>query len=308
MQKQVYFSVIIAAISFITVKKIQQASIDHYHFLREIFQKDGWFDFDHPSFTINLPFELREISGITDFSEDQIACIQNQNGTLYLYSISGDSICEQYDFGYSGEFEGLTRVDSSYFIMRNDAVLLQVDPSEDSVSVNFKQLNIPSWDNEVLCVDSRDHRLLVAPKNATGRGAELKNTRGIYTVDLETMAMNDDPLFTINISELESFGQDNAILLTKKKKLKSAMTCSNFMPSCIAVHPKTDEVYVVSSVDHSMAVFEKSGKLINFVRFNKSLFTKPERILFLPNGDLVITNEGQQGKTSLLRFKWHLPQ
>jgi hypothetical protein len=57
-----------------------------------------------------------------------------------------------------------------------------------------------------------------------------------------------------------------------------------------------------------MAVFEKSGKLINFVRFDAKLFTRPERIIFLPNGDLVITNEGQQGKTSLLRFKWHLPQ
>jgi hypothetical protein len=83
---------------------------------------------------------------------------------------------------------------------------------------------------------------------------------------------------------------------------------ANFMPSCIAVHPKTDEVYVVSSIDHSLAVYEKSGKLINFVRLNKTLFIKPERILFLQNGDLVITNEGQQGKTSLLRFKWHLPQ
>jgi len=308
MQKQVYFSVVIAAISFITVKKIQQASIDHYHFLREIFQKDGWFDFDHPSISIHLPFELREISGITDFSKDEIACVQNQNGTLYVYSITGDSISAQYDFGYSGSFEGLTHADSSYFIMRNDAVLLQVDPSEDSVSVNFKKLDIPSWDNEVLCVDSRDHQLLVAPKNAIGRGAELKNTREIYTIDLETMSMDEDPLFTINLSELESFGQNTGILFSKKKRSKEEESSSHFMPSCIAVHPKTDEVYIISSIDHSMAVFEKSGKLINFVRFDADLFTRPERIIFLPNGDLIITNEGQQGKTSLLRFKWHLPQ
>ena len=308
MQKQVYFSVVIAAISFITVKRIQQASIDHYHFLREVFQKDGWFDFDHPMITINLPFELREISGITDFSEDQIACVQNQNGTLYVYSMTGDSISAQYDFGYGGEFEGLTHVDSSYFIMRNDAVLLEVAPSKDSVSINFKKLALPSWDNEVLCVDARDHRLLVAPKNTTSRGAELKSTRGIYTIDLETMEMAEDPLFTINLSELESFGQNTGILFAKKKRSKEEESSSHFMPSCIAVHPKTDEVYIISSIDHSMAVFEKSGKLINFVRFNAKLFTRPERIIFMPNGDLVITNEGQQGKTSLLRFKWHLPQ
>lgn len=308
MQKQVYFSVVIAAISFITVKRIQQASIDHYHFLREVFQKDGWFDFDHPMLTINLPFELREISGITDFSESEIACVQNQNGTLYVYSITGDSISAQYDFGYSGEFEGLTHVDSSYFIMRNDAVLLEVAPTLDSVLVNFKKLELPSWDNEVLCVDARDHRLLVAPKNNTSHGAELKNTRGIYSIDLETMEMDEEPLFTINLSELESFGQNTGILFAKKKKSKEEESSSHFMPSCIAVHPKTDEVYIISSIDHSMAVFEKSGKLINFVRFNAKLFTRPERIIFLPNGDLVITNEGQQGKTSLLRFKWHLPQ
>ncbi len=308
MQKQVYFSVVIAAISFITVKKIQQASIDHYHFLREIFQKDGWFDFDHPSCTLNLPFELREISGITDFSEDEIACVQNENGTLYLYSMSGDSISAHCDFGYGGQFEGLTRVDSSYFIMRNDAVLLEVLPGSDSVLVDFKKLALPSWDNEVLCMDARDNRLLVAPKNATGRGAELKNTRGIYTIDLETMTMDEDPLFTINLSELESFGQSTGILFNKRKQTTTEESNGNFMPSCIAVHPKTDEVYVISSTNHSMAIFEKSGKLINYVRFNEELFTKPERIIFLPSGDLVITNEGQQGKTSLLRFKWHLPQ
>lgn len=39
MSKQIYFSFIIAALSFIAVKRIQKAGVEHFYMLETLFQK-----------------------------------------------------------------------------------------------------------------------------------------------------------------------------------------------------------------------------------------------------------------------------
>lgn len=307
MSKQFYFSFVLAALSFITVKRIQKAGVEQYHYLQTIFQKeDGWFNFKKPAFILNLPFELREISGITDFSNNEIACVQDENGIIFIYNLDSDSIIGQYNFGPNGDFEGLTRVDSTYYVLRSDATLLEINYPWDTTSVTQTKLNIPTRDNEGLCYDVRDNRLLLAPKSKMGKGEQLKDTRAVYAIDLATKVLNEKPLFLINISEMEAFANEHNIPLPQKlsKQSVDSVSALKFMPSSIAVHPKTDEIYIISAIDHTLAVFDKNGKILNFMFLDPIVFNKPEGITFLSNGDMVIANEGQMGAPTLLKFDW----
>lgn len=307
MSKQIYFSFVIAALSFITVKRIQKAGIDHYQFLETLFHKEnGWFNFKKPDLILNLPFELREISGLTDLPDNKIACVQDENGIIFIYNLDNDSIIGHYQFGADGDYEGLTRVDSTYFVLRSDATLLEVPSPWDTTMVSETKLDIPAWDNEGLCFDERDNRLLVAPKSKLGKGSEFKDTRAIYSIDLSTKKLNEEPLFLISVSEIEAFANAHNIELPQKvsKQSQDSISSLKFMPSSLAVHPRTDEIYVISAVDQTMAVFEKSGKLINYMRLDPKIFNKPEGITFLENGDMIITNEGQMGIPTLLKFSW----
>ncbi len=307
MSKQFYFSFIIAALSFITVKRIQKAGVEHFYLLETLFQKeDGWFNFKKPDFILNLPFELREISGITKLEDGEIACVQDENGIIFVYDLELDSIIRQFQFGKNGDYEGIARVDSTFYILRSDATLIEINSPWDSTNVIETKLNIPNLDNEGLCYDQRSNRLLLAPKSKTGKGPEYKDSRAIFSIDLATKKLDAKPLFVINVPEIEAFANEKGIPLPQKvsKLTADSISALKFMPSELAVHPKTDEIYILSAVDHTMAVFTKTGELINFICLDDVIFNKPEGITFLENGDLIITNEGQMGVPTLLKFQW----
>ncbi len=307
MSKQYYFSFVLAALSFITVKRIQKAGVEQYQYFQTIFQKEnGWFNFKEPSLLLNLPFELREISGLTNISELEIACVQDENGILFIYNLLTDSIVGQFDFGIKEGYEGLTKADSSYFILRGDATLLEIEFPYDSSRVTETKLNIQEQDNEGLCYDERNNRLLIAPKSKFGKGKILKDTRAIYAIDLATKELNETPIFLISIAEIEAFANKNQIELPQKvsKQSSDSVSALKFIPSALAVHPKTDEIYILSAVDQTLAVFDKKGLLMNFFMLDNRLFNRPERLTFLSNGDLIITNEGQMGVPTLLKFDW----
>ena len=307
MSKQIYFSFIIAALSFIAVKRIQKAGVEHFYMLETLFQKeDGWFNFEKPEFILNLPFELREISGVTKLEGNEIACIQDENGIIFVYDLDSDSIIRQFQFGQNGDYEGITMVDSTFYVLRSDATLIEINSPWDSSNVIETKLNIPNLDNEGLCYDQRTNSLLLAPKSKTGKGPEYKDSRAIYAIDLATKKLNEKPLFVISVSEIEAFANEKGIPLPQKlsKLTADSISALKFMPSELAVHPKTDEIYILSAIDHTMAVYTKTGELINFICLDSDLFNKPEGITFLENGDLIITNEGQMGIPTLLKFQW----
>jgi uncharacterized protein YjiK len=309
MKKQVYFSFVLAILSFITVKRLEKASVDRYHFVQSpVFQKEfGWFNFAEPEFIHSVPFELREISGITSHAEGQMACVQDEEGVIYIYDLYNNTIIDKITFAEPGDFEGLTKVDSTFYVLRSDAQLYSVTRSLDSVIVNSNRLSIHAWDNEALCYDQRNKRLLLTPKSKNGKGPEFKGQRAIFEISLETGKLNPIPIFTIQVEDILKFALDKNIPLPKKEASKITDSIDYFLkfkPSSIAVHPKTNDIYVISAIDHTMAVFEKSGKLINFMTLDPVLFNKTEGMTFLPNGDLIVTNEGQMGTPTLLKFNW----
>jgi hypothetical protein len=77
-----------------------------------------------------------------------------------------------------------------------------------------------------------------------------------------------------------------------------------FRMSAIGIHPITKKIFVVCASDYLICVFNRDGVLENIELLDRKLFNKTEGIAFLPNGDVLFSNEGENGKPSLMRFNY----
>lgn len=138
-----------------------------------------------------------------------------------------------------------------------------------------------------------------------GNGSELKNFRGIYGFDLASKRLSDQPVYTFNVKTLQQFAVKNKLPLPAKinKKGKSQVIIK-FRPSDIDFHPLTNDLYVLSAIDHMLFIFDKDGYIKQLQILDPSLFNKAEGLSFLENGDMVVTNEGENANATLLLFRY----
>ena len=100
-------------------------------------------------------------------------------------------------------------------------------------------------------------------------------------------------MFLVTPDDLLSWNQrqENPIKLSKRKKA--------FMLSGVAIHPQTKEIYLVATVGKLLFVLTPEGKIRHVVPLSPRVFRQPEGICFKPNGDLIISNEGQDGSSNI---------
>jgi uncharacterized protein YjiK len=267
------------------------------------------YDFTSPDRTVILPAILHEISGLTFIDSTTVACIQDEKGILFIYDLASDEIQRQVTFFSKGDYEGITRVGDTIFVLKSDGILYEIaDYKSDSITVLVCPTGISAKDNEGLCYDKYKNRLLIAPKENPLKGPGSKDRRIIYDFSLITMKLTDEPAYSFNIETLKEFAASNRIYLPLKNKKKGLSTkpVLKFRPSGISIHPLTKDIYLLSSEDYMLFVFNYEGGIKNIFLLNPLLFRQPEGITFLENGDLLISNEGQsKSPATLLRFNYH---
>jgi len=254
-----------------------------------------------------LPYILNEISGITETDVSSIACIQDENGILFIYDLIKEQIKKQYYFYYDGDYEGITRVDKTVYILRSDGTLFEITNYE---SANFKLLSystgIPVKDNEGLCFDQKANRLLIAPKDNFGKESENKDKRFIYAFDLKSKKLNEKPVFVFNLSVIKKFALENKVKIpmASDKKGHKNEPIIEFITSAIGIHPLTNRLFILSAMEHLLFVFDMKGNIEYMEKLDSDLFRQPEGITFLKNGDMLISNESQNKKPTLVRFNY----
>lgn len=258
------------------------------------------YDFNEPNETFVLPNILREISGITTGDDHRLACVQDENGILFQFDLESNEIALQQSFGEDGDYEGLCRVGPFFYVLRSDGILFELKEqaaielrAEEDVQeiaemrVNRYDLGLPIAENEGLCFDEKNNRLLIISRDKSPH--TKTNDRLIYAFDLTRKRLLKQPVFTLNPFSGKWNKQANL----------------SFRPSELALHPLTGEIFVLSSKDQALFVFSPQGKIQTIQRFNPTIFAKPEGITFLENGDVYISNEGKDEKPTILFFKYN---
>ncbi len=261
--------------------------------------------FASPDAIIILPSILHEISGLTDFDTASFACIQDEAGIVFILDLASNQIRRELPFTSKGDFEGIAKTDSSIFVLRSDGALFEISGFDSGETTVYKHnTGIPSENNEGLCYDAPKNRLLIACKEKVSKGS--KDKRYIFGFDLNSKTLVEEPAYTFDIQDIIDFATANNVDLPVKtrKKSETAEPDLKFRPSGIGIEPVSNDLYVLSSDDKMLFTFTDSGTIKGIFNLDRALFNQPEGITFLENRDLLISNEGQNGNPTLLRFNY----
>lgn len=256
---------------------------------------------------IILPAELREVSGITSIDAKTLACVQDEEGIVFIYDLKSETIKHKIHFAGPGDYEGIAAVGKDMFVLRSDATLFHIhNYRSEKWSLDSIATGIPNKDNEGFCFDPKNNRLLIGSKSKIAKGAEFKNLRTIYAFDLKKNKLNPEPLYTYDITSIKDFAIRNKIdLPTKpsKKNPNEEEPALKFQISALYIHPESKLLYVLSASDYYLFVFNPEGEIIHLEVLDPQKFNKAEGIVIMQNGDLYISNEGQSGAPKILLFK-----
>lgn len=258
----------------------------------------------NPTRRYELPSILNEVSGLVVKDSATVVCVQDELGVLYDYSLKKKEISAETNFAEPGDFEGITKVNSDYWVLRSDGVLFRITPKEKNNLIESFSTQIPADNNEGLCYDAKNNRLLIACKGKIGKGKELKDKRRIYAFDLSTMTLSDEPVYDFEIAEVVAYVEREDLNVPKREKKKQEIPVIRFRISAIGIHPISGELYVLSSADHMLLIYNASGQLLEVNLLDEEMYNKPEGISFFENGDLLISNEGQDKHPTLFLLNY----
>jgi uncharacterized protein YjiK len=261
-----------------------------------------------PAENLKLPDELAEISGIDVYRKGKLVCVNDEKGKVYIYDVKKDELKQGIDFGKKGDYEGIVNVNDTIYVLSSNGNLSRITGFEtpEQKTLEFKTSLNEQNDTEGLCFDKKHRRLLIACKKDPGNG--LKGVRAIYAVDLKSMELVPQPVYLIRLEALKNF-----LLANDKQKLiiqdvqsffdpgKGDLT---FQPSEVAIHPLTDEIYLISSVGNLLVVMSRGGEILQVRSLDPGLFKQPEGLCFAENGDMFISDEGRSGKGNILVFTY----
>lgn len=256
--------------------------------------KLSYYNINSPDKIFELPPILQEISGLTLLDDGNIACIQDEKGIVFTYKLQTKSITNEFRFSKDGDYEDIAKVGNTLYILRSDGVLFEfADYDKKNAKSTIHKTNIPAKDIEGLYYDSSYNRLLIATKSKI-----KKNTKAIFSFDLKTKSMVVNPIYSFNTKQLE--------IDIRKKGIKIGIDSDKlkFKMSAISINPKNGNLYVLSAAEYLIFVFDKKGTLLEVSRLDPKIYTKAEGITFYENGDMLISNEGESGKPSIVLIKY----
>lgn len=260
----------------------------------EIANSLSHYSVNSPNKSLELPSILHEISGLTILDKNTVACVQDENGIAFIYDLAANKIIKQLIFGEDGDYEDITKVGDNLYILRSDGAIMEfANYNSSTPKTTVYETNITAKDSEGLHYDEQNNRLLISTKSKIE-----KNRKGIFSFDLELKKLNVTPVFTF---DTELLGKQ---LEEKRVAIKSKKGDLKFKISAIALHPKSGNLYVLLASEFLIVVFDSKGDLLEVAELNSTLHTKAEGIAFFENGDMLISNEGDNGKPNILKYTY----
>ncbi|MGO3707305.1 MAG: SdiA-regulated domain-containing protein [Mesonia hippocampi] len=230
--------------------------------------------------TYNLPRVLEEISGISYLENHKIACVQDEKGIIFIYNLNNSKITREITFAKNGDYEGITLVGKTAYVVKSNGQLYEIENIADSVAKvkRYKTALTSKYDVEGLCYDKANHRLLLACKESGNKNNQYKP---VFAFDLVTKKLQETPVFKI------------AYTADYFKNLKHFGKAKVFKPSAIGIHPVTREVYILDGVRPKLLILSKAWEFKALYHLDTDDFPQPEGITFSPEGTLFISNEGE---------------
>lgn len=261
-----------------------------------------------------LPSTLKEISANVFQDDTHMACIEDNEGIIYIYNLQSKSIDDKIRFAGKGDYEGLAKVQNTWYVLRSDGFLYEVQQGGKDPAVKTYDLPLGSEnDTESLCYDSANNRLLVGVKE---KDLQEQDKKGFYSFDLKTRKMNTNAVFYIEsvYNSDDNGGKDKGKDEDKDKEKdknkgdkgkgkKKKKGDAEIKPSGIAIKPGSNELYILDGPSSRLFIADAKGNITSKIQLDKKTFPQPEGLCFNANGELYISSEaGKNAQGVIVKF------
>lgn len=257
--------------------------------------------------TVIIPRELKEISGISFANDSMVVAIQDETGIMFLFDLTKEAITRQWQFGDEGDYEDVAVAGNTVYIVSSSGTIFQIDNflSQPAPAKKYKTPLTEKNNIEGLAWDEKNNRLLVAAKD---RGLKSKEDKEIYAFDLATKKLNTEPVYSIRLKEIEAFFEGDELEEASKdflKALGNQKLNKVFRTSALTYHPKTGEIYVLTSLNNMIAVLSpSSGKIQRIIELVGPDYNQPEGLAFTSDGRLFVSNESNGKKANIIEINY----
>jgi len=279
-------------------------------------RKTSPYSINDPDRIFEMPKSLQEISGLTISPNGQDLCaINDEHGVIFFINKNSGEVEREVKFHKNGDYEGIETVGKNIYIVKSTGTLYKVmDLEKDSVSFKKgKYLLKKENDTEGLGYDPKTNNLLFACKgraclHSGCRVEGCMTKKSIYSMDLNRNRVSKNPLFEIEMKTVQAYLKENK---TKKelqdfhKFIGEDVNEFHFHPSALAIHPITQDIYILASKGKTMMVLNQKGQIKFMEKLKKKIHAQPEGIAFDNDGTMFISNEGKKdGKGKVYVFKY----
>lgn len=245
-----------------------------------------------PDFTYTLPGILKEVSGISLDKQGNMYCVQDELGVVFGYDLEQGRINQQYRFSYAGDFEDLAIKGDSIFALRSDGNIFGFKFPK-KAAVKQRKISLGASDYESLTYDEETKLFYIVSKDNGDDTGKMKRT--IYSFQ-HNHSTTPQAIISIDITILN--------MMLKQQYPELIFKKFDFNPSAIAIHPKTQDFYVLSANDRILVVCSSTG-VKRLYPLPTELYYKPEGMTFASDGTLYISTEGEkQGSVGGMIYKF----
>jgi DNA-binding beta-propeller fold protein YncE len=239
----------------------------------------------------SMPESVLEISGIAFHKGrgDTVYAINDEEGRLFRLAWKEK---KQYNgkFGKGGDYEDVAIVNEKVVILKSNGRMFAfpfANATEEEISdvTEYKDL-LPEGEYEGMYGDEATGKLYVICKNC--EQDDPKKTVSGYIFQIGD-AVYPAGTFQIDVNEIKS----------QTGKVKRG-----FQPAGLAKDPITGEWFIVSGLNKLLVITDSAWKIKEAHPLNGNTFNQPEGIAFDNEGNLYISNEGDDiSDGNILKFK-----
>ena len=236
------------------------------------------YGFSKPDKIYRLANELNEISGIQAVKKAKLVCVEDENLNIYEFDLEKKKIIAEYGKGAKGDAEDIVVIGKTAYVLLagKRAIYIYKNYRTSMVNPHKAKLKLDKkYDPEGMCFSKVNGCILVACK---GDPEPKSSKRKVFAFDLQKKKLLKEPFFSIN-----------------SKNLNAYQPGKTFNPSGIAIHPKTNDIYMIGSKSLKLIIRldAKGRKILGEKKLQGKVFKQPEGITFIKNGDLVLACEAK---------------
>jgi len=252
-----------------------------------------------------LPNELKKISGLSMTVDGQQLIALNDGGaTLFFLNKETGEILNKVEVKKRGNFQSVEAVQDGIFLSKTNGTLIQVTDLANEKPSTKSYHSFLSARNDVsgLAYDPVNNELLLACQGLAGPEDFQKTTRAVFVFQLNQQELFRQPMFQITGDAIAEYLGKQNVSERIVDVVAENYPAEAFAPSCIAVHPQTHNIYLLSSSGNLLIVLNRESQILHMETLESYLFSHPNGLCFDNNATLYISNFGGIEPGKIFRF------